>query len=479
MQITTTPTQPIQPLASEDIAQEKIKFGEKLSYVLATMAPYPLLGLTSGYLMIFYTNVIGLNPIAIGTLFLLSRIMDGISDPINGYLIDRLPRSKFGKYRSVMIGGTIACCLNFLLLWFGPAWATSGKLTIAYISYLVLGFSFDYMDIPKNSFLPAMTANPEERSSLGILIALGTIVSGMVVAIIAPLILSAGELSLKAFSTLVLIVTGAVLVVGIVGASGVKERVVPVDGETKHSLKDYLNILIQRPVFVTFLCSLMFSAALYIPGAASVYFYTYVMKNLALASAVAPIQLVGLLLGTFLAAPILRKLGRKRSYIFAALAMIIVSAIRWIDPLSLALISISTIIGGFVLGSFQPVAQVIAADNIDYVEFKMKYRSEAAVASIGSFVTKVSSGIAGATPGYVLGWAGYAATSRTQPSNVITAIIWLTIGFPMLFYAASALIFGVGYNLDKNTLQKVEAELSARRAANQASSKTDRVAVET
>jgi Na+/melibiose symporter-like transporter len=67
--------------------------------------------------------------------------------------------------------------------------------------------------------------------------------------------------------------------------------------ETKHSLKDYLNILIQRPVFVTSMYGLMFSAALYIPGAVSVYFFTYVMKNLALAGAVAPIQLVGLLLG--------------------------------------------------------------------------------------------------------------------------------------------------------------------------------------
>jgi sugar (glycoside-pentoside-hexuronide) transporter len=471
MQIMTTSTQLIQPPSFRDIAQEKLKFAEKLSYLLATMAPNPLLGLTSGYLMIFYTNVIGLNPIAIGTLFLLSKIMDGISDPINGYLIDRLPRTKFGKYRSVMIGGTIACCLNFLLLWFGPAWATSGKLTIAYISYLVLGFSFDYMDIPKNSFLPAMTANPKERSSLGMLIALGTIVSGMAVAIFAPQILSAGDLSLKAFSTLVLIVTGGVLVVGVVGALGVKERVVPIDTETKHSLKDYLNILLQRPVFVTFMYSLMFSSALYIPGAVSVYFFTYVMKYLALASAVAPIQLVGLLLGILLAAPILRKLGKKKSYIFAALAMIIVTAIRWIDPTSLALIYISTIICGFILGFFQPVVQVISADNIDYIEYKMKYRSEAAVASIGSFVTKVSSGIAGATQGYVLGWAGYVVAGQTQPAKVITAIIWLTIGVPIFFFAASALIFGFGYNLDKNTLQKVEAELSERRAANQASPK--------
>jgi hypothetical protein len=197
----------------------------------------------------------------------------------------------------------------------------------------------------------------------------------------------------------------------------------------------------------------------YIPGAVSVYFFTYVMKNLALASAVAPIQLIGLLLGIFLSAFISRMLGKKRSYIVAALAMIIVSAIRWLDPTSLALIYISTIIGGFILGSFKPVTQVIAGDNIDYVEYKMKYRSEAA------------SGIAGAIPGYVLGWAGYVATSQTQPANVITVIIWLTIGFPIFFFAASALIFGFGYNLDKNSLHKVEVELSERRALNQASPK--------
>ena len=175
--------------------------------------------------------------------------------------------------------------------------------------------------------------------------------------------------------------------------------------------------------------------------------------------------------GILLAAPILRKLGKKRSYVVAALAMIIVSAIRWIDPTSLALIYISTIMGGFILGFFQPVVQVLAADNIDYVEYRIKYRSEAAVASIGSFVTKVSSGFAGAAPGYVLGWAGYVATSQTQPANVITAIIWLTIGSPILFFAASALIFGFGYNLDENTLQGAEAELGERRAANQVSPK--------
>ena len=191
----TTSKEPIQPSASVDITQEKLRFGEKLSYLLATMAPYPLLGLTSGYLMIFYTNVIGLNPIAIGTLFLLSKIMDGISDPINGYLIDRLPRTKFGKYRSVMIGGTIICSSQLPAFMVRPGLGYIGQVDDCLYQLPDTWYQLRLHGYPEEQFSPAMTANSKERSSLGMLIALGTILSGMVVAIIAPLILSAGDLS--------------------------------------------------------------------------------------------------------------------------------------------------------------------------------------------------------------------------------------------------------------------------------------------
>ena len=93
-----TSAQPIQPLASGDIAQEKLKVRGETILFARNNGPVSVvrfdLRIPDDLLN---TNVIGLNPIAIGTLFLFSRIMDGISDPINGYLIDRLPRTKFGK----------------------------------------------------------------------------------------------------------------------------------------------------------------------------------------------------------------------------------------------------------------------------------------------------------------------------------------------------------------------------------------------
>lgn len=49
--------------------------------------------------MIYYTTVVGLDPKALATLFLISKVMDGISDPVMGFILDRFPVTKMGKFR--------------------------------------------------------------------------------------------------------------------------------------------------------------------------------------------------------------------------------------------------------------------------------------------------------------------------------------------------------------------------------------------
>ena len=63
---------------------EKLKVREKMSYGVLVMSAAPLNGLASGYLLLFYTTIVGLDPIAVGTLFLVARFVDGISDPYHG-----------------------------------------------------------------------------------------------------------------------------------------------------------------------------------------------------------------------------------------------------------------------------------------------------------------------------------------------------------------------------------------------------------
>lgn len=461
----TTEVQANQSAGPVDIAQEKIKFWEKLSYFFATMSTLPMLTLTGSFLMIFYTDVVHLNPIAVGTLFLISRIVDAINDPITGYIIDRIPRTRTGKFRYVLMFGGIICSLNFLLLWFGPAWSTAGKLAIAYVCYLLLGVTFDIPDIAKNSLLPAMTTNPKERISLGSIGAVGAILGGTLFSIIAPIILAAGNSSMAAYSKLILITTGTVIFFAVFGGLFIKERVMPAGDATKYIFKDYLKIFTQTPVLALLGFNFLFATGYYLFQAVNAYFFTYVMKDLAMLGTVSLVLLVGLVPGILLAGLFSGKLGKKRALVIASLMMAAAFLIRWIDPTSVVLIYISTFFTGFTFGLWMPVSSVLGADVIDYVEYKLDYRSEPAVASINSFISKAGNGIAGAIPGFVLGLTGYIAGGQQQTASAINAITILSIGVPIIFFAVSALVFGLGYKLDKNLLQEVENGLSERRAA--------------
>jgi len=453
--------------AQSDLALEKISLREKIQFVMVHIGVSPILLVVSTFLMIFYTDVVGLNPAAVGTLFLIARIMDGVSDPLMGYVLDHMPRLRMGKFRYLLIIGVLVCCLNFLVLWFGPVWATTGKLAIAYVSYLLLGFTYDIMDISKNSLLPTMTSNLKERNKLGALMAFGGLFGAMGVSIAVPLILAAGNSSLQSYFTVILLSVGFVMVLSITGVMGVKERVRPIQENVKYSFKGYLKILTQRPVYILLIFNILFATGQYLVGAIGAYYFTYVINDLKILGTVSLVQLVGILPGIFLASTIFKWLGKKRAVVICILILIVFTLIRLLDPTSIPLIFLSTFVLGFVLGLYMTGVNIMQADNIDYTEYRMHIRSEAAQSSATSFVSKVGSGLAGALPGFALAIAGYIPGGHQQPASVTTAIIIMAIVVPVVFYAASTMVIGFGYKLDKKTLEEVEASLSGQRTAKQ------------
>lgn len=66
--------------------------------------------LLSVYFMIYYTTVVGLDPKALATLFLISKVMDGISDPVMGFILDRFPVTKMGKFQPYADSGNHYLC---------------------------------------------------------------------------------------------------------------------------------------------------------------------------------------------------------------------------------------------------------------------------------------------------------------------------------------------------------------------------------
>lgn len=208
---------------SEKSKKQKVSIVEKMGLFMVCAGNIPLMGLLSGFFMIYYTNVVGLEPAALATLFLISKVVDGISDPIMGYFLDKFPVTKMGKFRPMIILGTIICVINYILLWFGAVWIPVGKYVIVYVTYLLLGWTFDIMDISKNSLLPVMSADDKERNSLSLFNALGTMIGSAVLAVAAPILVAEG--TLQNYYVLIFGSMAMVLVLSIAGALCVKERV--------------------------------------------------------------------------------------------------------------------------------------------------------------------------------------------------------------------------------------------------------------
>ena len=408
--------------------------------------------LINGYLLIFYTNICGLSPAACATLFLIARFLDAINDPLVGFMIDHLPTRKMGHFRPTLILGTILCSVNFLLLWFGPMLSTSGKLAIAYVSYILLGVLFPVMDISLNSLLPVMTEDMKERNSLSTIKGLAYVIGALVIGVAAPLIL--GDTSNKqGYINLVLIMTAVIFFFSIIGTMGVKERVKP-QMENSYSVKELFKILSQKPVYITFLAVLLYSIGSNIVNAANTYFYTYIFEDLTLASIITLITCVAVFPATMVIGNLIGRFGKKKMYAIGLALAGLAPIIRLLDVRSIPLLIVSVLIAGIGAGFAAPLNYGIQADNTDYIEVSMGIRAEGAVASLSSFVSKCAMGIGGAIPGYLLQLAGFDSKAAVQNDNVINVIVLCVLILPAIVNVVAIVIFSKGYPITKEKLNE-------------------------
>ena len=442
--------------------QDKIKMREKLSFAMANFGNIPIMTLINGYLLIFYTNICGLSPAACATLFLIARFLDAINDPLVGFIIDHLPTRKMGHFRPTLILGTILCSANFLLLWFGPMLSTSGKLAIAYVSYILLGVLFPVMDISLNSLLPVMTEDMKERNSLSTIKGLAYVIGALVIGVAAPLIL--GDTSNKqGYINLVLIMTAVIFFFSIIGTMGVKERVKP-QMENSYSVKELFKILSQKPVYITFLAVLLYSIGSNIVNAANTYFYTYIFEDLTLASIITLITCVTVFPATMVIGNLIGRFGKKKMYAIGLALAGLAPIIRLLDVRSIPLLIVSVLIAGIGAGFAAPLNYGIQADNTDYIEMSMGIRAEGAVASLSSFVSKCAMGIGGAIPGYLLQLAGFDSKAAVQNDDVINVIVLCVLILPAIVNVVAIVIFSKGYPITKEKLNEQTYLLREKRS---------------
>ena len=443
-------------------SNEKIGLKEKISFAFANMGNIPVTALVNSFLLIFYTNVVGLDPAACATLFLIARILDGVNDPIVGYVVDHFPNTKHGHFRVTLMIGSFLCALNYLLLWFGPMMATGFKLGIAYISYLLLGILFPVMDISLNSLLPVMTSDARERDKLSGLKGTIYLLGSLAVGVVGPLVI--GDTS-KSGGYIALVAGAAVIIFlfSFIGAWGVKERIKAAPGQS-YSIKDLYRIITKKPVIVIFLASLLYTTSSYVSSTVSTYNYIYIIGDFSMMSAISMVTVVAMFPGIILSGILSTRIGKKYTYVIGLLACLCFPMLRLINVVSIPVLIISSALASCGAGIIVPQLYSIQADNTDYVELETGKRAEGAIASLSSFVTKCGMGLGGALPGYILAAAGFQKDAAVQTETVKSAIILCCTWIPFVLAIVAAALIITLYPLTKEKLEEQNRKITEIRA---------------
>jgi len=142
-----------------------IGFSEKAGYALGDAASNFYWKTFEFFIVFFYTDIFGISAAAVGTMMLLTRVMDAVADPIMGAMADRT-RSRWGHFRPWVVWGALPLAAAGVLTFTTPSLGGGGKLVYAYATYSLLMLLYTVVNIPYSALMGVMTPNSKERTSL-------------------------------------------------------------------------------------------------------------------------------------------------------------------------------------------------------------------------------------------------------------------------------------------------------------------------
>ena len=136
-----------------------------ITYSMGSLGNNMIYALISSYLLIFLTDSFKVGAAAIGTLFLVARVIDAITDPIMGVIVDNT-NTKIGKSRPYLFIVPIFMGIATIMCFSAPDLSYSGKIIWIYIAYIFWGISFTAMDIPYWSLSANITRSSEGKTKI-------------------------------------------------------------------------------------------------------------------------------------------------------------------------------------------------------------------------------------------------------------------------------------------------------------------------
>ncbi|MGG5317651.1 MFS transporter [Enterococcus sp. AZ072] len=441
----------------------KTSLSEKIAYGMGDVACNVVYALTSGLLVYFYTNVIGVPAGVVGTILLVSRIFDGISDLAIAQLMDKI-NSKHGKARAWILWMSVPYALTAVALFVVPANATLTVQTIyIFISYnLCTTIVYTGLNLPYSAMAPLMTNDDDDLAKLNLFRMSMSPISNMIVtALTLPFINRLGG-DQKAWITVTAVYGVVAFGMLIWTFLGTKERFHTTAAAEAEALPftQRLKAAGQNKYFIImFMTVICLSIYQNVNGTVSTYYAQYILGNAELMGLMQTFEKIPWILGIMFMAPLIKRFGKRNLVLWGAILCVAAQVLIIFSPKNLNLILFSAVLRGLGEAPINGLTFTMIADVINYGHWKTGIRVHALIFSTFTVGQKFGGGITGWAIGQLLEVSGFTGSVREVPSAISmvqnlyiygTIIAWVAVAICML-----------KYNLDKE-YDKVMLDLEKR-----------------
>jgi glycoside/pentoside/hexuronide:cation symporter, GPH family len=418
---------------------------EKVAYGLGDTASNIVFQSVMLFLSFFYTDVFGISPAIVGTLFLVVRIFDAVTDPLMGAINDRT-NSRHGKFRPYLLWLAVPFGLISVLAFTTPDLSPDGKVIYAFVTYGLLMLAYTAINIPYSALGGVLTADPGERVSVqSYRFVFGMLGGLLVTAFTLPLVdwFGNGDKALGYQLTI-----AAMSAVGVIFFwlcfAGTKERIFPPATQNSSFRQDVASLWQNDQWRILCIAAILVLFGMVIRNTLAIYYVKYYLDREDLITLFVTLGMIGNIAGCALAQWLAKRLCKVKAYILIQLiAAVLCVAAFFVSSEQLVLAFVIYIAWCFVLQMGTPLLWAKMADIVDYGQWRTGLRITGMTYSSIVFFIKLGLALGGAVAGWLLAYYGYVPNQvQSQQTRegillsftLLPAITFVLVAAVMKFY---------------------------------------------
>lgn len=434
---------------------------EKIAYGLGDTASNIIFQTVMLFLTFFYTDIFGISPAVVGTLFLIVRVIDAVTDPVMGALTDAT-HTKYGSYRPYLLWLAIPFAVISVITFTTPAIDDGNKIIYAFVTYTLLMLVYTAINIPYSALGGVLSSNPNERVSIqSYRFVFGMLGGLLVTSCTLPLVTWFGNGNNELGYQLTMLVMSCLgVVLFLICFRYTKERVI--NPPHKLSLKTQLHVLWQnQPFKILCMAALVLLTSMVLRTTLAIYYVKYVLGKEDLITEFVTLGMIGNILGCACAQPLSKRFDKKVAYVYLQYISAILSCLTFFVPNEHVLLAFLVY---FLWCLFTQMATPLLwakmADAIDYGVWQNGRRLTGLVYASIVFFIKLGLALGGAIAGWLLAYYQYQANMELSEATKNGILTSFTL-YPAIGSVLVALIMSK-YSLDNQTIKKITADLTQK-----------------